>query len=89
MQDLTNLCEKVQKIDFSTFHSKSVKSCMNSWMDLQVDLSELVVAHLVYMNLNYHGHSFNIQCDLNCLDTRSYHYTVVYTLLFYCAKAST
>ena len=70
MQDLTNLtnlCEKVEKIDFSTFHSKLVKSCMNGWTDLQVDLSELVAAHLVYMNLNCHGHSSNIQCDISIL----------------------
>ena len=40
---------------------------MNSWTDLQVDLSEPVVAHLVYMNLNSHGHSFNIQCDISIL----------------------
>ena len=67
LTDLTDLCEKVKKIDFSTFHSKSVKSCMNGWTDLQVDLSELVAAHLVYMNLNSHGHSFNIQCDISIL----------------------
>ena len=40
---------------------------MNGWMDLQVDLSELVAAHLVYMNLNFHGHSSNIQCDISIL----------------------
>ena len=70
MQDLTNLtdlCEKVEKIDFSTFPSKSVESCMNGWTDLQVDLSELVAAHLFYMNLNFHGHSFIIQCDISIL----------------------
>ena len=70
MQDLTNLtdlCEKVEKIDISTFHSKLVKSSMNGWTDLQVDLSELVAAHLVYMNLNFHGHSFIIQCDISIL----------------------
>ena len=70
MQDLTNLtdlCEKVEKIDISTFHSKLVKSSMNGWTDLQVDLSEPVAAHLVYMNLNFHGHSFIIQCDISIL----------------------
>ena len=67
LTDLTDLCEKVEKIDFSTFHSKSVESCMNGWTDLQVDLSELVAAHLVYMNLNFHGHSFIIQCDISIL----------------------
>ena len=40
---------------------------MNGWMDLQVDLSKPVAAHLVYMNLNLHGHSFNIQCDISIL----------------------
>ena len=40
---------------------------MNGWMDLQVNLSEPVAAHLVYMNLNSHGHSFNIQCDTSIL----------------------
>ena len=40
---------------------------MNGWTDLQVDLSELVAAHLVYMNLNSHGHSSNIQCDISTL----------------------
>ena len=29
-------------------------------MDLQVNLSEPVAAHLVYINLNLYGHSFNI-----------------------------
>ena len=67
LTDLTDLCEKVEKIDFSTFHSKSVKSCMNGWMDLQVDLSEPVAAHPVYMNLKFHGHSSNIQCDIGIL----------------------
>ena len=67
LTDLTDLCEKVEKIDFSTFHSKSVKSCMNGWTDLQVDLSEPVAAHLVYMNLSFHGHSFSIQCDISIL----------------------
>ena len=46
---------------------KLVKSCINSWMDLQVDLSELVAAHLVYINLNVHGHSFHIQYDISIL----------------------
>ena len=67
LTDLTDLREKVEKIDFSTFHSKLVKSCMNSWTDLQVDLREHVTAHLVYMNLNSHGHSFNTQCDIGIL----------------------
>ena len=70
MQDLTNLTnlhEKVKNIDFLTFHSKSVESCINSWTDLHIDLSELVAAHLVYMNLNVHGHSFNIECDISIL----------------------
>ena len=67
LTDLTDLCEKVEKIDFSTFPSKSVESCMNGWTDLQVDLSELVAAHLFYMNLNFHGHSFIIQCDISIL----------------------
>ena len=67
LTDLTDLCEKVEKIDFSTFHSKSVKSCMNSWTDLQVDLSELVAAHLVYGNHNVHSLSFIIQCDNSIL----------------------
>ena len=40
---------------------------MNGWTDLQVDLSEPVAAHLVYMNLNSHGHSLNIQCDIGIL----------------------
>ena len=40
---------------------------MNGWTGLQVDLSELVAAHLVYMNLNLHGHSSNIQCDIGIL----------------------
>ena len=40
---------------------------MNGWTDLQVDLSELVAAHLVYMNLNLHGHSSNIQFDIGIL----------------------
>ena len=40
---------------------------MHSWTDLQVDLSELVVAHLVYMNLSFHGHSSSIQCDISIL----------------------
>ena len=40
---------------------------MNGWTDLQVDLSELVAAHLVYMNLSFHGHSFSIQCDISVL----------------------
>ena len=40
---------------------------MNGWTDLQVDLSKPVAAHLVYMNLNLHGHSFNIQCDISIL----------------------
>ena len=40
---------------------------MNGWTDLQVDLSELVAAHLVYMNLKFHGHSSNIQCDIGIL----------------------
>ena len=40
---------------------------MNGWTDLQVDLSELVAAHLVYMNPNFHGHSSNIQCDTSIL----------------------
>ena len=55
---------------FSTFSHKSVKSvksCINGWTDLQVDLSELVAAHLVYMNLGFHGHSFIIQCDISIL----------------------
>ena len=70
MQDLTNLTdlhEKVEKIDLSTFHSKSVESCMSGWTDLQVDLSEPVAAHLVYKNLRFHGHSFSIQCDISIL----------------------
>ena len=40
---------------------------MNGWTDLQADLSEPVAAHLVYMNLDSHGHSFNIQCDISIL----------------------
>ena len=40
---------------------------MHSWTDLQVDLSEIVAAHLVYMNLSFHGHSSNIQCDISIL----------------------
>ena len=67
LTDLTVLCEKVEKIDFSTFHSKSVKSCMNGWTDLQINLSELVAAHQVYMNLNVRGHSFNTQCGISIL----------------------
>ena len=35
--------------------------------DLQVNLHELVAAHLVYMNLNFHGHSLDIQCDISIL----------------------
>ena len=65
--DFTDLCEKVDFFDFSTFPSKSVKSCMNGWTGLQVDLSELVASHLVYMNLNFHGHSFIIRCDISIL----------------------
>ena len=65
--DFTDLCEKVKCFDFLTFHSKLVKSCMNGWTDLQVDLSEPVAAHLVYINLNLHGYSFNIQCDISIL----------------------
>ena len=64
MQDLTNLtdlCAKVDFFDFSTFCSKLVKSCINSWTDLQVDLSELIVAHHVYVNPNFHSHSCFIQ----------------------------
>src|SRR5947208_14683899 len=61
---------KSQKSMFSTFSHKSVKSvesCINGWMDLGVDLSELIAAHLVYMNPNVHGHSFFIQCDISLL----------------------
>ena len=53
MQDLTNFEGKVEKSKHSTVLHKSVKlveSCTNSWMDLQVNLSELVAAHLVYVN---------------------------------------
>ena len=39
---------------------------MHGWTDLEVDLSEPVAAHLVYMNLDFHGHSF-IQCDISIL----------------------
>ena len=61
LTDLTDLWEKVEKIDFSTFCSKSVKSCINGWTDLQVDLSEPIAAHLIYMNPNLHSHSYFIQ----------------------------
>ena len=70
MQDLTDFEWKVEKSIFSTFSHKSVKSvksCMNGWTDLQVDLSDIVAAHLVYKNLNSHGHSFNIQWDISIL----------------------
>ena len=70
MQDLTNLanlCAKVDFFDFSTFRSKSVKSCINSWTDPQVDLSEPIAAHLIYMNPNFHSLSCFIQWDIGLL----------------------
>ena len=70
MQDLTNFEGKVEKLKHSTVLHKSVKlveSCTNSWMDLQVNLSELVAAHLVYVNHNVYGLSFIIQCDNSIL----------------------
>ena len=68
MQDLTNFEGKVEKLKHSTVLHKSVKlveSCMNSWMDLQVNLSELVAAHLVYVDHNVYGLSCIIQCDIS------------------------
>ena len=70
MQDLTDFegkVEKSKKLTFSQKLVKSVESCMHGWTDLQVDLSELVASHLVYMNLNFHGHSFIIRCDISIL----------------------
>ena len=64
MQDLTDFEQKVEKLIFSTFAhklAKLVKSCINSWMDLQVDLCKLIAAHLIYMNPNPHSHSCFIQ----------------------------
>ena len=64
MQDLTDFERKVEKSKKSTFAhklAKLVKSCITSWTDLQVDLSELIAAHLIYMNPNSHSHSYFIQ----------------------------
>jgi hypothetical protein len=36
-------------------------------MDLQVDLSKPIAAGLFYMNPNFHGHSYFIQCDIGLL----------------------
>jgi hypothetical protein len=70
MQDLTDFGWKVEKSKKSTFSHKSVKlveSCINGWTDLGVDLSELIAAHLIYMNPKFHGHSVYIQCDISLL----------------------
>ena len=70
MQDLTDFEQKVKKLKKSTFAhklAKLVKSCINSWMDLQVNLSELIVAHLIYMNPKFHSHSCFIQWDIGFL----------------------
>ena len=70
MQDLTDFEQKVEKSKKSTFAHKSaklVKSCINSWTDLQVDLSELIPAHPIYMNPNFHSHSCFIQWDIGFL----------------------
>ena len=38
---------------------------MNSWTDLQVDLSDLIAVHLIYLNPNFHSHSYFIQFDIH------------------------
>ena len=56
MQDLTDFEHKVEKSKKLTFAhklAKLVKSCINGWTDLQVDLSELIAAHRIYMNPNF------------------------------------
>ena len=80
--DFTDLCETVDCFDFLTFPSKLVRSCMNGYMDLQVDLGELVAAYLVYVNHNVHGLSFIIQCDISILlkSIRNHKSQVVATL---------
>ena len=70
MQSLTNFEWKVEKSNFLTFSHKLVKlvkSCINRWMDLQINLSEPIVAHLIYINPNFHGYSIFIQCEISLL----------------------
>jgi hypothetical protein len=38
---------------------------MNGWTDLQVNLSEPIVAHLIYLNPNFHSHTYFIQFDIH------------------------
>jgi hypothetical protein len=44
---------------------KSVESCIDSWTDLWVDLSEPVAAHLIYLNPNFHSHTYCIWFDIH------------------------
>jgi hypothetical protein len=38
---------------------------MNDWTGRQVDLSELIAIHLVYMNPNCHNYSYFIRFDIH------------------------
>ena len=70
MQNLTDFEQKVKKSKKPTFAhklAKLVKSCINSWADLQVDLSELIAAHRIYLNPNFYSHSCFIQWDIGLL----------------------